>query len=107
MLTYKGYTGHFVVDIEAGLIFGRLIGIGDVVTFKGTNVAEATQAFRESVDDYLDFLKEFGHHEPHKKFSGNLPFRTTPERHRQIYLAATKAGKSINGWMNEVLAQAL
>jgi len=38
-------------------------------------------------------------------YSGKLPYRTTPDIHRKIYLAATKAGKSINAWMDEVLAQ--
>jgi predicted HicB family RNase H-like nuclease len=39
-------------------------------------------------------------------FSGKLPFRTTPERHRKLFIAATTAGKSINAWMDEVLPQA-
>jgi predicted HicB family RNase H-like nuclease len=45
--------------------------------------------------------------EPSKPFSGKLPFRTTVERHRQIYLAAKKANKSINSWMDDTLAEAL
>lgn len=105
MLNYKGYVGHLDVDDEAGLIFGRVLDIRDVVTFKGETVAEAKQAFQDSVDDYLDFCTELGQ-EPDKPFSGKLPFRTTPERHRKLFLAATKAGKSINAWMDDVLAQA-
>jgi predicted HicB family RNase H-like nuclease len=34
------------------------------------------------------------------------PFRTTPERHRKIFLAAKLAGKSINAWMDDTLAEA-
>jgi predicted HicB family RNase H-like nuclease len=30
---------------------------------------------------------------------------TTRKIHRQIYLVATKKGKSINAWMDEVLSQ--
>jgi hypothetical protein len=44
--------------------------------------------------------------EPSKNFSGKLPFRTQPEVHESITLAAKQAGKSINAWMEEVLREA-
>ncbi len=65
MLSYKGYSGHCEIDFEAGIIFGRVSGIRDVVTFQGDNVAEAQQAFYDSVDDYLEFCQELGK-EPNK-----------------------------------------
>jgi predicted HicB family RNase H-like nuclease len=105
MLTYKGYTGHMEVDEDAGIIFGRVIDIRDVITFKGETVEEAIRAFHESVDDYLDFCEEIGQ-EPSKAFSGQLPYRTTPEGHKKVYLAAKKEKKSINAWMDEVLTKA-
>ncbi|MBW4553288.1 MAG: type II toxin-antitoxin system HicB family antitoxin [Aphanocapsa sp. GSE-SYN-MK-11-07L] len=105
MLTYKGYIGCLEIDETAGIIFGRILGIQDVVTFKGETVAEAKQAFQDSVDDYLAFCQEL-EQSPDKPFSGKLPFRTTPEHHRKVYIAATKAGKSINAWMDQVLAHA-
>ncbi len=105
MLNYKGYTGQLEIDDEAGIIFGRVLDIRDVVTFKGETVAEAKQAFQDSVDDYLEFCQETGQ-EADKPFSGKLPFRTTPEHHRKLFIAATKAGKSINAWMDEVLIKA-
>jgi predicted HicB family RNase H-like nuclease len=105
MMTYKGYTGQVEFDDEAGILFGRVIDITDVITFKGTTVDEIRQAFQDSVDDYLEFCQELGK-EPDRPFSGRLPFRTTPERHRKIFLAAKLAGKSINAWMDDTLAEA-
>jgi predicted HicB family RNase H-like nuclease len=105
MMTYKGYTGQIEVDEKAGILHGRVIDITDVITFEGTTVDEIRQAFRDSVDDYLEFCQELGK-EPDKPFSGRLPFRTTPERHRKIFLAAKLAGKSINAWMDDTLAEA-
>ncbi|MBF2065283.1 MAG: type II toxin-antitoxin system HicB family antitoxin [Calothrix sp. C42_A2020_038] len=105
MMTYKGYTANLEVDVEAGIIFGRVLDINDVVTFKGKTVEEARQEFYKSVDDYLAFCEDLGE-EPDKPFSGKLPFRTTPEHHRKIFIAASKAGKSINAWMDEVLSVA-
>ena len=105
MLTYKGYSGQLDIDTEAGILFGQVLDIRDVVTFQGKTVEEAVQAFHDSVDDYLEFCQDRGE-EPNKPFSGKLPYRTTPERHRQLYLSAQKAGKSINAWMDDVLERA-
>ena len=58
MFSYKGYTGHLEIDEDAGLLFGRVIDIKDVITFKGNTVEEARQAFEDSVDDYLEFCQE-------------------------------------------------
>ena len=104
MFTYKSYTGHIQIDADEAMLCGRVLDINDVVTFKGKTVEEARQAFQDSVDDYLEFCQELGK-EPDRPFSGKLPFRTTPERHRKIFIAATKADKSINAWMDEVLAK--
>jgi hypothetical protein len=41
-----------------------------------------------------------------RDFSGKLPFRTQPEVHESIFLAAKQAGKSINAWMEEILRDA-
>jgi predicted HicB family RNase H-like nuclease len=91
--TYKGYTGKFEINFEDNLISGIVIDIKDVITFHGHTIEEVLQCFHE--------LGEA----PEKPFSGKLPYRTTPEIHRRIYLAATKAGKSVNAWMDEVLSQ--
>lgn len=104
MFNYKGYTAQIEIDTEHNMICGRVLGLKDVITFKGATVEEARQAFQDSVDDYLDWCEERGE-EPEKPFSGKLPFRTTPDNHRKIFLAAKKAGKSINSWMDEILSK--
>jgi predicted HicB family RNase H-like nuclease len=103
-MRYKGYTAQIEVDETAGILFGKVLDIKDVITFKGATVAELEREFHNSVDDYLEWCLELGE-EPDKPFSGKLPFRTTPENHRQIYLAAKKANKSINAWMDDVLSE--
>ncbi len=105
MFNYKGYTGIVEIDTEENFLCGRVIDIKDIVTFKGKTVDEARQAFEDSIDDYLEWCEELGE-EPNKPFSGKLPYRTTPEKHRKIFIAASKAEKSINGWMDEVLTKA-
>ena len=58
MLNYKGYTGHIEFDDEAGIFHGEVWGLRDVVTFQGRSVDELSQAFKDSVDDYLEFYEE-------------------------------------------------
>ena len=60
MLEVKGYTGQVELDDGAGIFHGEVIDTRDVITFQGRSVEEIEQAFRESIDDYLDFCKERG-----------------------------------------------
>jgi len=58
MLKYKGYTGCVEFDGEAGLLYGEVLDTPDVITFQGNIVDELRQAFRESIDNYLQFCAE-------------------------------------------------
>jgi predicted HicB family RNase H-like nuclease len=106
IFSYKGYTGEVEIDGEADVLAGHVVDIQDVVTFEGETVAEVKQAFRDSIDDYLDFCQELGQ-KANKPFSGKLAFRTTPEHHRQFYILAKNSGKSVNTWMDETLMMAV
>jgi predicted HicB family RNase H-like nuclease len=105
MLRYKGYAGHVEFDDEAGVFHGEVVDLRDVVTFQGQSVEELERAFRDLVDDYLDFCKERGE-EPDKPFSGKLMARLPPELHRKIYVYSKQEDKSINQWIAEKLEQA-
>ena len=61
-MKYKGYTGHVMFDDEAEIFHGEVLGIRDVVTFQGKSVKELEKAFRDSVDDYLEFCAETHRH---------------------------------------------
>ena len=65
MLKYKGYTGHVEFDDESGIFHGEVLDLRDVITFQGRSVEEIEQAFRDSIDDYLDFCQARGE-EPDK-----------------------------------------
>ena len=78
---------------------------GDVSTFQGTSVGELAQAFRDSIDDYLEFCRE-RNEEPDKPFSGRMMLRLPPDLHRLAYVEAKKEGKSLNQWIADKLRQA-
>jgi predicted HicB family RNase H-like nuclease len=104
MLEYKGYTGRVEYDDEARLFHGEVLGTRDVITFQGTNVEEIEEAFRDSIDDYLDYCQERGE-DPDKPFSGRLMVRLPSEIHRELYLEARREGKSLNQIIIDRLAR--
>ena len=102
MLKYKGYTGNVVYDDESAIFHGEVLDTRDVITFQGTNVKDIEKAFRDSINDYLDFCKS-RNEEPNKPFSGKFVLRMPPELHHKLYVKATKSGKSLNKWVIENL----
>lgn len=101
-MTYKGYTAHVEFDEEAGFFHGEVIDTKDVITFQGTSVKELNKAFKDSVDDYLDFCKSRGE-EPDKPFSGKFVLRLPKSLHRKIYIKAVKNGQSLNNFITQSL----
>jgi predicted HicB family RNase H-like nuclease len=95
MLEYKGYTGHAIFDDEAGIFHGEIENTRDVITFQGRSVDELETAFRESIDDYLEWCAERGK-SPDKSFSGRLVLRMPPLLHRRLATEASRQGKSLN-----------
>lgn len=102
MMIYKNYVAHIEFDDEAEIFFGEVINTRDIITFQGTTVKELKKAFKESVEDYLDFCKK-RNEKPDKPFSGKFNLRLEPELHREVYIAAKESGKSLNQWVKEVI----
>ena len=50
-LKHKGYFGSADIDVESGMIVGRLLFISDVIGYSGATVPELKAAFEEAVDD--------------------------------------------------------
>jgi predicted HicB family RNase H-like nuclease len=102
MLKYKGYTGYVEFDDESGIFHGEVLDLRDVITFQGKSVEEIKKAFRESIDDYLEFCKE-RNEKADKPFSGRLMVRLPPRLHRKVFISARREGKSLNQWIAEKL----
>ncbi|MBN2355260.1 type II toxin-antitoxin system HicB family antitoxin [candidate division KSB1 bacterium] len=106
MLKYKGYSGRVEYDGESKIFHGEVIDTKDVITFQGTSVNEIEKAFRESIDDYLDFCRERGE-KPAKPFSGKFVLRVPSDLHHKLYIQASKSGKSLNNWLVDVIKKAV
>jgi predicted HicB family RNase H-like nuclease len=60
MTKHKGFIPTFYIDLERNIIRGRVLNAKDTITFHGKTPAEAWDAFRDSVEDYLAFCAERG-----------------------------------------------
>ncbi|MEW4566910.1 type II toxin-antitoxin system HicB family antitoxin [Tautonia sp. JC769] len=94
------------VDTEARRIHGRVVGLRDVITFEGSTVDDAEQAFRDSIDDYLEFCQSRGER-PERPYSGNFQVRLGPDLHRQLALLAESQSLSLNELIRHLAHQAL
>lgn len=104
MMTYKGYGCTVRFDDEADIFHGEVSGLRDVVTFQGRTVDELRSAFRESVDDYLEFCERRGE-EPDKPYSGRFLLRLDPALHRRLVELSAEEGESLNNWIASQLGQ--
>lgn len=93
-----------VVEFEGDRLFGRVIGIKDVITFEGQSVQGITRAFHDSVDDYLEFCKERGE-EPEKSFSGKFVLRISSELHATLVGKAFMEDISLNTLIERILTE--
>jgi predicted HicB family RNase H-like nuclease len=105
-MVYKGYNAKIEYDDEDKILFGRITGIRDIVSFHGTSVAEVEAAFHESVNDYVAACAELGQ-TPEKPASGKFMLRLPPEVHSAAIAAAQASGKSLNQWAGNLLREAV
>ncbi len=58
VLTYKGYSTVIEFDSESKVLYGKIEGIDDLVTFESDSAKEIEKEFHDAVDDWLKFRKE-------------------------------------------------
>ncbi|NKB24336.1 MAG: toxin-antitoxin system HicB family antitoxin [Kiritimatiellae bacterium] len=102
MMEHKGYIGNVEFDDEANIFHGEVINLRDVVTFQAETVKQLRKAFRDSVDDYLEFCAERGEF-PEKPYSGKFMVRIEPELHKAVAIQAKLEHKSLNAWVHDAL----
>jgi predicted HicB family RNase H-like nuclease len=101
-MTHDGYLAAIELDEDAGLFHGEVVNTRDVLTFQGRTPAELKTAFADTIADYVEWCRERGK-TPERPFSGSFSVRVKPEVHRRAAAAAAREGKSLNGYVAEVL----
>ena len=87
VLEYKGYYTKVEYSAEDQVLFGKIEGIKDLVSFECEKLGDVEMEFHEAVDDYLAFCKDLGE-SPDKPYKGQFNVRIPPELHRKAAIAA-------------------
>lgn len=104
VLTYKDYIGSVHYSAEDEIMFGKIEGINDLVSYEGNSVSELKAAFEDAVEDYLELCERNGK-EPEKMYKGTFNIRIKPELHKQAARRAVMEGKSLNQFIEEAIEQ--
>jgi predicted HicB family RNase H-like nuclease len=99
-LKYKGYLGSIEVDLDECFVFGKLVFIKDVVSYRAKQVNGLKAAFEAAVDDYLATCAELGD-KPDIPCKGTFNVRLGSVLHQRVAIAATREDVSLNEWVKQ------
>ena len=105
-LSYKGYIGTVEFDPDDKILFGKVLGVNDLISYEGSSVAELESDFKVAINDYLDMCKKKGR-APEKTFSGRFNVRISPDLHALAAIKARARGKSLNKFVSEAIEKAV
>ena len=60
MINYKEYIGYFTFDETKNMFYGRVANTPDLITFQGKSVREAQEAFRDAINEHLEWCHKHG-----------------------------------------------
>jgi predicted HicB family RNase H-like nuclease len=102
ILEHKGFFGSVEFSSEDDCLFGKIIGINDLITFEGNSVIELKTAFFEAVDDYLQLCEKAGK-SPERTYKGSFNVRIEPELHKKAAIYASAKNISLNKYIENAL----
>jgi len=95
IIEHKGFIGTINFSDEDNVLFGKIEGIDDLVTFEGRSVDELRKSFIEMVDLHIADCEAVGI-PIEKSFKGSFNVRLNPELHKKAFRKALKNGLSLN-----------
>lgn len=106
VMNHLGYQGSISVSIEDGVIHGSILHINDLVTYEAETPDKLVIAFREAVEDYLEYCEKKGV-SPDKPMSGSFNIRIGATLHRQSVQYAAKKGITLNELIKNAISNYL
>jgi predicted HicB family RNase H-like nuclease len=88
-LEYKNYLGSVMYSHEDNILYGKVVGINDSISYHGRSIDELTKAFYEAIDDYL-IMCEAEDLQPDMPFTGILDIAISPGVFKQLTLFSAK-----------------
>lgn len=101
-LKFQNYTGSIEYSKEDKLLYGKVLGIRDLVSYEGETGPQLEANFKAAITEYLEECQEMGR-EPDKPYKGSFNVRVTSALHEAIALKALKSNTSLNSEVSEAL----
>lgn len=95
ILKYKEYEGTAELDITRGVCRGKVLFIGDLITYESDSPANLQKEFEAAVDDYINTCVTLGKDQL-RPLRGLFNVRVGPELHRAATLRAISDSVSLN-----------
>lgn len=106
IIEYKGYFAKVEFSVRDQLLYGKIEGIDDLITFQCESAATIEREFQLAVDDYLIFCETVGK-TPQKAYKGSFNVRVSPELHQKADILAKKSGRTLNQVVSDALSEYL
>jgi len=106
LMEYKGYTATVEVDLDAGILYGYVLGLQGGIDFQAENIADVRREFEASVEDYLAWCRE-EEREPEQPFIGKIVLRIEPKSHKEAALQAAREGVRLEDWLHSAVQEHL
>ena len=104
VLVYKDYYGTVEFCLEDKILFGKVIGINDHITYHGSDVKAIQEDFQNAVEAYVEHCIEIGK-EPEKMYKGSFNIRIKPELHKDLAVYSAIHGMSLNSAVEKAIRE--
>ncbi len=104
ILKYKGYTAKIEYSVKDKILYGKIEGISDLVSFESDNATEIEKEFHTAVEEYLLFCTEHNKN-PEKSYTGTFNVRIAPELHKELASKAIEKDISLNCAVEQAIEQ--
>jgi predicted HicB family RNase H-like nuclease len=105
-LHHRGYDGSVLYSAEDKLLYGRLLGIRDSITYEGDGVASLEASFKEAVDEYIADCAQDGR-KPETPYKGSFNVRVAVDLHQRAARFAEQHEIALNTVVQNALTQFL
>lgn len=95
IIEYKRYIALLELDLDEGIIIGRVINTHETISFHAENLNQIKEVFHNVIDTYLIACEE-ENIMPSRPYSGKFNLRITPDLHRELSVKAAEENVSLN-----------
>jgi predicted HicB family RNase H-like nuclease len=100
-IQYKGYTATLTQDADTKHYAGKVIGIEHLILFEGATLEDASNNFKETIDNYPQYCAEIGYKPDPPPSEIMVPIKT--ELYAKATSIAENKGQTPTGVVNQAV----